>query len=63
MPLIRKGWAMSQGRWGGQVRTSRVGRKGSKRGKRMAEVRGSSKKCKQASKEREGDPEGGKRHR
>ena len=35
------------------MRTSRVGRKGSRRGKRMAEIRGSRKKCKQALKERE----------
>lgn len=60
VPLIRKGWAMNQGRWGGQVRASRVGRKGSKRRKkskkRMGEVRWTSTKCKQASKEREGDP-------
>ena len=40
VPLIRKGWEMNQGRWGGQVRASRVGRKSSKRGRKEPKKNG-----------------------
>ena len=50
MPLIRKGWAMSQGRWGGQVRTSRVGRKGrEEKGTEIYQIQKTEKKHKPSS--------------
>lgn len=56
----------TRGRWGGQVRASRVGRKGSKRGKkeqkRMGEVRWTSEMQTGFKRKRE-TPQGGKRHR
>ena len=63
VPLIRKGWGMNQGRWGGQMRTSRVGRKGSRRGTKNGRDKREQKEIQTGFKrQREGDPQGGKRH-